>query len=319
MNSARVLPAFTAFACLILAAPFCTAQDPAQGGPPPPRIQGPSGGPLAAPPASDANGSTQEQLKFKMYALLGQKKSAATTTLDEAMKPIEGALKGLPYTNYEKITVEERETSEGTDMQFPINAVYSLVVRPNGDDGQGAAKLDIHVDLMQDGKLIKALTAQAAAKPGDALLLRGMPLPPGELVIVLQRDAGDQKSQGGQSDKDQQEQDQQQQQQQSDQDKESKKDDSEKKLDESKKDKKKEDEKKDKKEVKAEKKEDKDQDKQEQAQEQPSSEDEKKDSAEKKDAKNLESILKSLEDVDRKEQSEVRNKRDRIDFKGDWW
>ena len=320
MSFLRIVPSLTALACLVLAAASSAAQDPGQGGSPPPHIQGPSGGPLAAPPGTASNGAGPEPLKFNMFALLGQKKSGTAATLDEAMKPIEGALKGLPYTDYEKITVDARETPEGVDTQFPINPIYTLVVRPNGKDAQGAAKLDIHVDLLQDGKLIKALTAQAAAKPGDALLLRGMPLPPGELVIVLQRDAGDQKSQSEQSNQEQQNQDQQnQQQQQSDQDKDSKKDDSEKKLDQSKKDEKKEDEKKDKKEGKDEKKEDKDQDKKDQAQEQPSSEDAKKEAAEKKDTKNLESLLQSLEDVDRKEQAEVRNKRDRIDFKGDWW
>lgn len=318
MRIMRALPVFTALVCLVLSSASSVAQDPGQGGSPPPRIQGPSGGPLAAPPAGDPNGAAPVPLKFKMYALMGQKKTSAAATLDETIKPIEAALKELPYTDYKKITVDERDAPEGVDTQFPINPVYSLVVRPNGKDAQGASKLDIHVDLMQDGKLIKALTAQAAAKPGDALLLRGMPLPPGELVIVLQRDAGDQQSQGGQSDQDQQKQDNQQQ-QKSDQDKESKKDDAEKKLEESKKDEKTQDDKKDKKQGKDDKKEEKDQDKQEQAQEQPSSEDEKKDSADKKDTKNLESILQSLEDVDRKEQAEVRNKRDRIDFKGDWW
>jgi hypothetical protein len=296
---------FAGFACCVLAL-TSAAQDPGLGASPPPRIQGPSGGPLAVPAGPGDATAGAAPLKFRMYALLGQTKAGAASGLDAELKPVEGVLKALPYTEYQKISIDERETPEGTETQFPINPVYSLVVQPGGSDDQGAAKLEIHVDLMQDGKLIKALTAQAAAKAGDALLLRGMPLPPGELVIVLQRDAGDQKSQDGQSDQEQQKQDQQDQ-QQSDQNSESKEDDSEKQQDEKKAYEKRQDEK--------EAKQDEKKDEQDQA----SPEDAEQDQTEKKDSKNLESILQSLEDVDRKEQAEVRNKRDRIDFKGDWW
>ncbi len=313
MNSPRFSSASATLAWCLLVAMAAAAQDPGQSTSPPPHIQGPSGGPLAAPPRP-GDAAVAEPLKFKMYALLGQKNANATAALDGDLTPIESVLKALPYTDYTRISVDERETPEGVETQFPINPVYTLAVQANGKDAQGAEKLDIHVDLMQDGKLIKALTAQAAAKPGDALLLRGMPLTPGELVIVLQRAAGDQSSQDGQSDQDQQKQDQQDQ-QKSDKDSESKKDDSDKKQDEKKNEEKNQDEKKDKKDAKADKKDDQEKDKQEQ----PAPEDAKKDSADKKDSKNLESILQSLEDVDRKEQAEVRNKRDRIDFKGDWW
>lgn len=307
MKGLRFLSAAAVFAWCVLGAMATSAQDPGQVNPTPPRIQGPSGGPLAVPAAPDGGtGGTVGPLKFKMYALLGQKTANDAVAPAGEMKAIEGVLKALPYSSYEKISVDERETPEGAETQFTINPIYTLVVQPTGTDAQGAAKLDIHVDWMQDGKLIKALTAQATAKPGDALLLRGMPLPPGELVIVLQRDAGDQKSQGGQNDQDEQKQDQQEQQKSDQEDSQSKKDDSEKKPEE-----KQGEEKKDDKETKA----DKDKDKQEQG----SPEDAKKDTAEKKDTNNLESILQSLEDVDRKEQAEVRNKRDRIDFKGDWW
>jgi len=250
-------------------------------------------------------------LKFKMYALLGQQAPAAAAAVsDPEIKPVEGLLKSLPYTSYEKIAVDEKETPDGVETQFTINPAYSLVVRPNGRDGQGAAKLDIHVDLTQDGNVVKALTAQASAKPGDALLLRGMPLPPGELVVVLQRDSGDQNGQSGQGDQDQQQQDQQQQQKPDQKDASKDKKDEDKQQDQNKSEEKKQDEKKDGKEAGAEEKDD---------QNQPSPEDAKKDQDDKKDSKNLESILQSLEDVDRKEQSEVRNKRDRIDFKGGWW
>ncbi len=296
MNAFRAFSPCAVFLSCIFAALASVAQSSGQAASPPPVIQGPAGGPLALPPAPNGAGAGQEPLKFKMYALLGQKKANATAALDADLKPLESVLKSLPYTDYSRISIDERETPDGVDTQFPINPVYSLVAHPTGTDEQGAAKLDIHVDLMQDGKLIKALTAQATAKPGDALLLRGMPLPPGELVIVLQRDPGKQDSKDGKSDQDQDKKDQQEQ-QKPDQKSESKDKDSEKKQEQ-----KKDEEKKDAKEDQADKK-----------------EDQEKADDDKKESKNLESILQSLEDVDRKEQSEVRNKRDRIDFKGDWW
>jgi len=311
MKMLRAFPAALLLYCCAFTATTAYAQDPGQTTPAPNRIQGPSGGPLALPPSPDGGAAAPEEpLKFKMYAMLGQKKAGTAGTLDEELKPLEDVLKKLPYTDYQKIAVEERETPDGVETQFPINPVYTLNVQPSGKDEQGAAKLDIHVDLMQDGKLVKALTAQATAKPGDALLLRGMPLPPGDLVIVFQRDAGNQGSQGQQGDQNQDQKDQQQQQnqKQNEQSKDQDKQQDQKKDEEKKKDQEKKDEEK------------KEAQQAEQQEAKPDQKDEdKKDEAEKKDKGNLDAILQSLENTDRKEQEELRNKRDRIDFKGDWW
>ena len=282
-----------------------SGQTPSAAGTPPP---------LLASPDAQGGMPAAETLKFKMYAVMAQKASGDKAPPSAELKPVESLLKSLPYTRYEAITVSEQETPDGKETEFPINAAYTLVVRPDGRDEKGAARLDIHVDLMQEGKLVKALTAQAAAKAGDALLLRGMPLAPGELVIVLQRDRGDQNGQGQQNSQDQQqEQDKQEQQkaqndntpEQKEQDKEQEQQQQDKKERE-----KKEQEKKD---AQAE------QQKPDEGEQEPSAEDKPEEASEKKETNNLESLLQSLEEVDRKEQAEVRNKRDRIDFKGDWW
>mgnify|MGYP001217560128 FL=1 len=308
MNALRAFSICVVLAACVFTALPSAAQDPGQNSPTPPVIQGPPGGPLALPPAPDGNAAQQSVLKFKMYALLGQKTANTGAALDPDLKPIESALKKLPYAEYQKISIDEREVPDGSATQFPINAAYTLVVEPKGNDPQGAAQLDIHVDFMQDdGKTLSALKTSASAKPGDALLMHGMPLSPGELVIALVNVPGDQQSQGGKSDQDQDQKDQQQQQDQSEQ---SKDQDQDKQQDEKKDEEKKKEEDKEKKEAQQAK----------QQETQPEQKDEeKKDEAEKKDNGSLESILQSLENIDRKEQEEVRNKRDRIDFKGDWW
>lgn len=38
-----------------------------------------------------------------------------------------------------------------------------------------------------------------------------------------------------------------------------------------------------------------------------------------KGVENLDALLESLDDIDRREQVEELKRRDRIDFKGDWW
>ena len=148
MSVPRPFSTFAVLLCCLMGGFAAVAQTAGSGGASPPMIQGPPGGPLALPPSQPGDAAGQEPLRFKMYAVMGQKKANANTTLDGDLKPLQDVFKNLPYTDYEKISIDERETPDGAETQFPINPVYSLVVKPNGADEQGAAKLDITVYLM---------------------------------------------------------------------------------------------------------------------------------------------------------------------------
>lgn len=249
-------------------------------------------------PALSGQDGAAFPLKYTMYAMLAKKGDASGKYgLDETLKPVESVLNSLKgYASFEKINVSDQELAQGAETRFPINGAYTMLVVPAGDDGKGSARLGVRIQLLDNGNLINAIETEANSRPGEALVFQGMPLSPGELVVVLVRgsEPGQQGGEGQDNQEQQQQQQQEQQEQQSRQEEQKEK----------------------------EKGEEKEAEKQEaaKAEEKPAQEDKGVEKEqEKQDQNNFEAILESLEEMDRREQKDVHYNRNSIDFNGDWW
>ena len=245
-------------------------------------------------PALSGQDGAASPLKYTMYAMLAKKGDASGKSgLDQSLKPVEGVLNALKgYASFEKINVSVQELAQGAETRFPINGAYTMLVAPAGDDGKGSAQLGVRIQLLDNGNLINAIETQANSRPGEALVFQGMPLSPGELVVVLVRES-EPGQQGGEGQDNQEQQQQQQQEKQSQQ-----------------------------KEEEKEKGEEKEAEKQEaaKAEEKPAQEEKGVEKEqEKQDQNNFDAILESLEEMDRREQKDVHYNRNSIEFKGDWW
>lgn len=249
------------------------------------------------PPGAPGTPQTAQQppqpVALRMHAVLGVNPPVAPPPPDESLKDVASLLSPLGFSGVEKINIVDRELMEGQEARFPINAIYSLVVARLPQDQQDTAGLDIRIEMLSGDKIINALSARAQARAGDTLVLRGVPLQPGELVVLLSRPSEGSPSKGDSEQNEEQEKEGEEEQQPP--------------KDES-------DEGDEEKENKPEEGESAEKEQQDQQQrESEAGEEEKHDDA------SLQSLLESLEEIDRREQKEIRNMRDRIDFKGGWW
>lgn len=226
----------------------------------------------------------------RMYAIYGHGAVPEQPYMDETLKPIASALGKLPFTSYEAVSLMDEEVPWGEETRFTVNAKYNVNVVPLEQDEEGAIKLNVRIEMLQeDGTYVDALKAQALAAQNGALLFRGMPLNRGELVVVLLVGMPPDPNQKNQDSEEQQEQneDEQEQQEQEEQQQENEG------------------------EGEGEPSEDQEIN--------PAEESAAEGEGEQENHENLEALLESLEDTDKQEQKEERNQRDRIDFKGDWW
>lgn len=252
---------------------------------------------LAPPAAAPGPGGAPAPVACVLTAVCGINPPVAVPPADDRLASLEAALKPLGFAGFEFVGTAARDLAPETETRFPINGTYSAAVTllpPQEDD---TAAMEVRIEALLEGKIVTALAGTVQARPGDTVVFRGMPLAPGELVVLLTRPS-EQSSEQSKSDQSQQEQEQQDQQQ--DQQKE------------------------------GQEQEEKDQgkDKQEEprnAEEQeaqPTAEEQEDGTAEEeKDMENgsLRALLESLEETDKREQKEIRNVRQRIDFKGGWW
>ncbi|HRZ18389.1 MAG TPA: hypothetical protein P5141_12560, partial [Candidatus Hydrogenedentes bacterium] len=235
-------------------------------------------------------------------AVCGVNPPVAAPPADDRLATLEGALKPLGFAGYEFIGTTARELAPGQETRFPINATYSAAVTLLPQQEGDAASMEVRIDALLDGKIVNALAGTVQARPGDTVVFRGMPLAPGELVVLLARpseQSSDQSKSGEQNQQDQK--DQEQTQPQEGQQK----------------------ERQEQQEEKEEKEKDQEQQQESESQEAQPAEEEQGDGAEEeaKEMKNesLHALLESLEETDKREQKEIRNVRQRIDFKGGWW
>lgn len=228
----------------------------------------------------------------KMYAMRASGAVPQSPSMDERLKPVAAVLESLPFTSYEAISVVDRELPWGQETLFPINAVYAMHVTAQQPEADGAIPLRARVEMLQGEDFVNALDTSAKAAQNQALLFRGMPLAQDELVIVLIiAMPHDEKGQGNTSQEDQpqpQGEGENQEQQESDTDKQ--------------------------REGEQEPREANAAEQQQESQEGNEGENEPPEGV-----KNMDALLQSLDDIDKREQVEERNRRDRIDFKGDWW
>lgn len=252
------------------------------------------------PPAAPQNpGAAPAPVVCAVTAVCGVNPPVAAPPADDRLAALEGVLKPLGFAGYEFIGTTARELAPGQETRFPINATYSAAVTLLPQQEGDAASMEVRIDALLDGKIVNALAGTVQARPGDTVVFRGMPLAPGELVVLLARpseQSSDQSKSGEQNQQDQQEQEQTQPQ---------------------------EGQQEERQEQQEEKEKDQEQQQESESQEAQPAEEEQGDGAE-EEAKEMENeslhaLLESLEETDKREQKEIRNVRQRIDFKGGWW
>lgn len=227
-----------------------------------------------------------------MYAMRASGAVPQKLDLDEKLKPVASALKSLPFTSYEAISVNDQVLPWGQETLFPVNALYAMHVTPLTMEANGAISLRARVEMLQGETFINALKAEARAFQNQALLFRGMPLGRDELVIVLLVGVPpENQNQNGSSEEEQSETEGEQEEKKS----ESESNDTKEDINESQ------------------------EGETTQEQQPPPSESAEGEQEEPEGVENLDALLESLDDIDREEQVKERNQRGRIDFKGDWW
>lgn len=252
--------------------------------------------PQGVPGTPQAAQQPPQPVALRMHAVLGVNPPVAPPPQDESLKDVANLLAPMGFSGVEKINIVDRELMEGQEARFPINAIYSLVVARLPQEQQDTASLDIRLEMLSGDKIVNALSARAQARAGDTLVFRGVPLQPGELVVLLSRPSEGSPSKGESEPNEEQKQEKEEQQQPSKEESEQQEEEKEQKPEE------------------GDSAENQQQDQQEQQQQEETGNEE-----EKHDDASLQSLLESLEEIDRREQKEIRNIRDRIDFKGGWW
>lgn len=232
----------------------------------------------------------------KVYAMRASGAVPQSPYMDEKLKDIAPVLEPLPFTSYEAISVVENALPWGRETLFPVNAVYAMHVTAQPQEPDGAIPLRARVEMLQGENYVNALDTTAKAAQNQALLFRGMPLSQGELVIVLlialprNEDSKSDSSQENQQQSEGEGENQEQQNPDADSGNEGEQNRQEASGAE-----------------------------QEQQETQSGTEEGEGEGEKPEGVQNLDALLESLDDIDRREQVEERNKRDRIDFKGDWW
>lgn len=249
-----------------------------------------------APPQAQAIPQVQAPPKAplgKMYAMRASGAVPQSPSMDEKLKPIAPVLESLPFTSYETISVVDHELPWGQETLFPVNAMYAMHVTARQQESDGAIPLRARVEMLQGEDYVNALDTTAKAAQNQALLFRGMPLGQDELVIVLIiAMPQDEQGQGNTSQEDQSKPESEGENQEQQKSETGNQDEGEQESQEA------------------------NAAKQEQQKSQESNEGE---NEQPEGVKNLDALLQSLDDIDKREQKEERNRRDRIDFKGDWW
>ncbi len=229
----------------------------------------------------------------RMYAMRASGAVPLKLNLDEKLKPVAAALETLPFTTYESISINENPLPWSQETLFPINALYAMHVTALAPEADGAIALRTRVEMLQGETFVNAIKADAHAVPNQALLFRGMPLGEDELVLVLLVSTpSNQQNEGGPSEEDSSPSEGEQAEGETAQ-------------------------------PEPDSQEEKNTETQEgenaDAQQPEASEQDEGETEAPEGVQNLEALLESLDDIDRREQVEERNRRDRIDFKGDWW
>jgi len=262
-------------------------QTPPQAG----QLQAPQGVPV--PQAPVPNQAPPPPPLGRMYAMRASGAVPLKLNLDEKLKPVAAALETLPFTTYESISISENPLPWGQETLFPINALYAMHVTALAPESDGAIALRTRVEMLQGETFVNAIKADAHAVPNQALLFRGMPLGEDELVLVLLVSTpSNQQNEGGPSEEDSSPSEGEQAEGETAQ-------------------------------PEPDSQEEKNTETQEgenaDAQQPEASEQDEGETEAPEGVQNLEALLESLDDIDRREQVEERNRRDRIDFKGDWW
>jgi hypothetical protein len=270
----------------------------------------------ANPPVTQAGPPAAPKIEVRAFTATNT--GQATRQVDATLRGLDALLKEMPYDTFLPVMQQQAELAANAETMVTINETYALYVLPIGPEEEGMLPLQARVTMLQGGRPVNALVTQGKAKPGRAMLFRGLEIPGGELGIVLRLVPPPQDPKDGDSDsEDQGDQEQEPQEPQDPSgsgDDQSGEDGAQEEAQQSE----------DQAGEQGTMGEEGEQQEGESAaaespQEEGESEGEGAEAAAPKDLEDIEALLKSLEDQDRREQKSARNRRDTIRFNGDWW
>ena len=253
---------------------------------------------LAPPATAPGPGGAPAPVACVLTAVCGINPPVAVPPADDRLAALETALKPLGFAGFEFVGTAARELVPETETRFPINGTYSAAITLLPPQDGDTAAMEVRIEALLEGKIVTALAGTVQARAGDTVVFRGMPLAPGELVVLLTRPS-EQSSEQSKSDQSQQEQQKQEEEQKKEEQKGEKQEEQQ----------------------PEEKKQEEPQNAEEQDAQPAAEEQEAGTEEEEKDMENgsLRALLESLEETDKREQKEIRNVRQRIEFKGGWW
>lgn len=138
--------------------------------------------------ASGAGGQADEKVFLSVWAVQATNEERESRHFDPGLETIRDAVADLPFDTYRRVRADRKEAACGAEIRFPLDARYTLFVKPVSREDDGRIRLDIRVEIAprkEGDKPVNALSTRMIAAPGKKTRLGGFKLDKGELLIVL--------------------------------------------------------------------------------------------------------------------------------------
>ncbi len=137
--------------------------------------------------ATAVHASDNEPFRVSMMAVQATNEGRSVKYFGEGLQQVRGAIGGLSYDTFRKLTSIETTIPFDKETKLRINEHYSLYLTPKSTDTQGRIRMRARLTMTsRDGeKTVNALDTVLTMAPGKHLNLGGLRLDDGELVVVL--------------------------------------------------------------------------------------------------------------------------------------
>lgn len=127
-------------------------------------------------------------VNLSMWAVKATQEGRQTKYFDPGLEPIQGAVGDLPFDTYRKVQTAKRAVPYNEEGRFPIDAKYTLFVKPQSKEADGRIRLDVRIEMASKtpgGQPVKALGTELVVKPGEKVKFGGLKLEDGTLVVLM--------------------------------------------------------------------------------------------------------------------------------------
>lgn len=132
--------------------------------------------------------SDSKPVSMSMTVVQATNENRGSVHYDASLRNVKGALAGLGYDTYRKLTSTTITAPLGKETKAAIGAKYTLHVKPLSRELSGQVRINLQVKVKPKNPRDKpknALATTLAVTPGKPFKLRGLKSEKGELVIVM--------------------------------------------------------------------------------------------------------------------------------------